>query len=62
MSTVDTAQWTVEALRARGLRIGYAERLRDVDHADDAWHVAGRCTGGAFPDAVRRNVPLVVPP
>ena len=56
MSTVDTAQWTVEALRDRGLRIGYAERLRDVDNADDAWHVAGLCHGTAFPDAVRENI------
>jgi rSAM/selenodomain-associated transferase 1 len=60
MSTVDTAQWTVEALRDRGLRIGFVERLRDVDSADDAWHVAGLCTGGAFPNAVRRNVPSAV--
>jgi rSAM/selenodomain-associated transferase 1 len=60
MSTVDTGTLTVEALRGRGLRVGYAERLRDVDTALDAWEVARRCPDGEFAAAVHRNVPAAV--
>lgn len=60
MSTVDTGTATVAALRARGLRVRLAERLRDVDTAVDAWEVAGRCPGGTFAEAVRHHVPQAV--
>src|SRR5512142_2238257 len=40
MSTPDTAQWTVDALRRRGLRVRYGPVLRDVDTAPDALAVA----------------------
>jgi len=60
MSTVDTGTATVAALRARGLRVRLAERLRDVDTAVDASEVAGRCPGGTFAEAVRRHVPQAV--
>jgi glycosyltransferase A (GT-A) superfamily protein (DUF2064 family) len=56
MSTPDTAQWTVKALRERGVRVGFGPVLRDVDTAADAWAVAAGCAG-AFPRAVRENVP-----
>jgi glycosyltransferase A (GT-A) superfamily protein (DUF2064 family) len=56
MSTGDTAQWTVKALRERGVRVGFGPVLRDVDTAADAWTVAADCAG-AFPAAVAENVP-----
>jgi len=56
MSTPDTAQWTVKALRERGVRVGFGPVLRDVDTAADAWAVADDCAG-EFPAAVRQNVP-----
>jgi uncharacterized protein len=61
MSTVDTGTRTVAALAARGLRIGYAPTLRDVDTAADAWAVAHACPAGAFARAVRAHVPVRVP-
>jgi glycosyltransferase A (GT-A) superfamily protein (DUF2064 family) len=39
-STPDTAQWTVKALRERGLSVSFGPVLRDVDTAADAWAVA----------------------
>jgi glycosyltransferase A (GT-A) superfamily protein (DUF2064 family) len=59
MSTPDTAQWTVKALRERGVRIGYGPVLRDVDTAADAWTVSAGCAG-TFPAAVAENVPRPV--
>jgi glycosyltransferase A (GT-A) superfamily protein (DUF2064 family) len=56
MSTSDTAQWTVKALRERGARVGFGPVLRDVDTAADAWAVAAGCAG-TFPAAVAENVP-----
>jgi uncharacterized protein len=61
MSTVDTGALTVAALAARGLRIGYAPTLRDVDTAPDAWAVAQACPHGGFARAVREHVPVRVP-
>jgi glycosyltransferase A (GT-A) superfamily protein (DUF2064 family) len=58
MSTVDTLARTVEALRANGLRVGYGPVLRDVDTAEDAWHVADRCPGTAFAAAVTEHLPV----
>jgi uncharacterized protein len=52
MSTPDTAQWTVDALRSRGLRLRYGPVLRDVDTAEDALAVAAICPAGAFTRAV----------
>jgi rSAM/selenodomain-associated transferase 1 len=60
MSTSDTGARTAAALRVRGLRVAYADPLRDVDTATDAWHVAGLCPDGAFAAAVRRHVPVGV--
>jgi glycosyltransferase A (GT-A) superfamily protein (DUF2064 family) len=60
MSTVDTGRLTVAALTARGLRIGYAPTLRDVDTAADAFAVTQACPHGRFADAVRRHVPAGV--
>jgi len=60
MSTPDTGRHTVAALRARGLTVAYAELLRDVDTADDAWAVAAEAPGGRFAAAVRRHVPYPV--
>jgi glycosyltransferase A (GT-A) superfamily protein (DUF2064 family) len=62
MSTVDTGAATVAALRARGLRVRLAAKLRDVDTAHDAWEVAGQCPNGAFAAAVRRHIPTAVAP
>ena len=56
MSTPDTMGWTVHALRARGLRVGYGPPLRDVDTAADARHVAALCPGGRFAAAVHENL------
>src|SRR5439155_3116666 len=56
MSTPDTMGWTVHALRARGLRVGYGPPLRDVDTAADARHVAALCPGGRFAAAVHGNL------
>ncbi|HKS99130.1 MAG TPA: DUF2064 domain-containing protein [Rugosimonospora sp.] len=56
MSTPHTAQWTVDALRARGLRLGYGPVLRDVDTAADALTVAATCAPGAFTHAVRAHL------
>jgi glycosyltransferase A (GT-A) superfamily protein (DUF2064 family) len=60
MSTSDTADRTVAALRRRRLRVRYAAVLRDVDTADDARHVAAGCRPGAFTAAVRTHIPAVV--
>jgi glycosyltransferase A (GT-A) superfamily protein (DUF2064 family) len=57
MSTVDTGTLTEAALRGRGLRVGYAPVLRDVDTASDAWRVAELCPDSRFADAVRRHLP-----
>jgi glycosyltransferase A (GT-A) superfamily protein (DUF2064 family) len=57
MSTPETADRTVEALRSRGLRVGFAATLRDVDTAADAWAVAAACRTGTFADAVAAHVP-----
>jgi rSAM/selenodomain-associated transferase 1 len=56
MSTSDTAQWTVDALRGRGLRVRYGPVLRDVDTAADALAVAAACPSGAFRRAVHANL------
>ncbi len=59
MSTPDTAQWTVDALRGRGLRVGYGPVLRDVDTAVDALAVAAACPSGAFAQAVHAHLAAV---
>jgi uncharacterized protein len=56
MSTPDTAQWTAEALRDRGLRLRYGPVLRDVDTAEDALAVAAGCPSGAFTRAVHTHL------
>jgi uncharacterized protein len=56
MSTPDTARWTAEALRARGLRLRYGPVLRDVDTAADALAVAATCPPGAFIQAVHTHL------
>ncbi len=56
MSTPDTAQWTAEALRARGLRLRLGPLLRDVDTAHDALTVAATCPPGAFVRAVHAHL------
>ncbi len=56
MSTPDTARWTVEALRERGLRLSYGPVLRDVDTAEDALAVAATCRTGAFARAVHAHL------
>jgi glycosyltransferase A (GT-A) superfamily protein (DUF2064 family) len=58
MSTPDTAQWTVDALRGRGLRVRYGAVLRDVDTAADALAVAAGCPAGAFRRAVHADLAL----
>jgi glycosyltransferase A (GT-A) superfamily protein (DUF2064 family) len=60
MSAPDTAQWTVDALRGRGLRVGYGPVLRDVDTAADALAVAATCPSGAFGQAVRTHLARAV--
>jgi glycosyltransferase A (GT-A) superfamily protein (DUF2064 family) len=57
MSTSDTGARTVAALRGRGLRVGYAEVLRDVDTAADAHQVARQCGPGRFAATVDATVP-----
>jgi len=56
MSTSDTAQWTVDALRRHGLRVDFGPVLRDVDTAGDALAVAAACPAGAFTRAVRSHL------
>ena len=57
MSTSDTGALTAAALRRRGLTVGAAPVLRDVDTAVDAWAVADAHPDGRFAAAVRRHVP-----
>jgi glycosyltransferase A (GT-A) superfamily protein (DUF2064 family) len=57
MSTQDTGALTVEALRHRGLVVGFAPSLRDVDTAADARAVADLYPGGHFATAVQEHVP-----
>jgi rSAM/selenodomain-associated transferase 1 len=46
-STAETGARTLEALRRRGLRVAMLPVLRDVDTAEDAYDVAGRCLPGS---------------
>ena len=48
MSTDDTHDRTVAALRAAGLRVGSASVLRDVDEVEDAVAVAAAAPGSRF--------------
>jgi glycosyltransferase A (GT-A) superfamily protein (DUF2064 family) len=57
MSTPDTYDRTVRALRARGLSVATAPMLRDVDTAEDAWAVAQIVPDGRFAQAVTAHVP-----
>jgi hypothetical protein len=57
MSTSDTGARTVDALRARGLRVGYGPALRDVDTAADARLVAAGAPRTRFAAAVARHLP-----
>jgi glycosyltransferase A (GT-A) superfamily protein (DUF2064 family) len=55
LSTVDTARWTVDALRADGSTVAFAPLLRDVASVEDALAIARQCPpGSAFAAAVRR--------
>lgn len=54
MSRPDTGRRTRTALAARGLRVGEARVLRDVDTADDAASVARETPGTRFAHAWRR--------
>jgi uncharacterized protein len=56
MSTSDTGERTLLALRARGMRVELLPILRDVDTADDAHAVAALCPGTRFADAVHAHV------
>ena len=47
-STPDTAAQTREALLDRGLAVGEAPGLRDVDTIEDAWAVAAEAPDGRF--------------
>ena len=58
MSTSDTGDLTVAALRALGLRVVGGPPLRDVDSAADALAVARECPDGSFAVAVRAHVPV----
>jgi len=48
MSTSETGQIQLAALRSRGLRVQVLDRLTDVDTYDDAVDVASQCPDGAF--------------
>jgi glycosyltransferase A (GT-A) superfamily protein (DUF2064 family) len=61
MSTSDSGDLTIEALRGRGLRVLLGATLRGVDTAADAQQVAAQCRPGAFADAVRAHLPLNEP-
>lgn len=52
-STPDTGTLTLAALRARGLDVGTAPTLRDVDEVSDAAVVAALAPGGRFAAAWR---------
>ena len=56
MSTVDTGELTLKALRGRGLAVAVGQSLRDVDTAEDAWAVAAAHPYGAFAAAVRTHL------
>ena len=56
MSTSDTGERTLLALRARGMRVELLPILRDVDTADDAHAVAALCPDTRFADAVHAHV------
>jgi rSAM/selenodomain-associated transferase 1 len=61
MSTSDTGDATLAALRARGLRVAILATLRDVDTAADAHAVAAGCPpAGRFARAVAGLVPQPV--
>jgi rSAM/selenodomain-associated transferase 1 len=57
MSTSDTAQRTVAALRARGLSVAFLPTRTDVDTAADARAVAALAPHGRFARAVREILP-----
>lgn len=48
MSTDFTGQAQLSRLAEAGLRVGMLPQLRDVDHFEDAWHVAEHCPDSAF--------------
>ena len=53
MSTSDTGELTIRALRADGLRVALLPVLTDVDNFDDAAEVAGKAPGIRFARAFR---------
>jgi hypothetical protein len=52
MSTPDTGELTLRALRAAGLRVGMLPELSDVDTMADAARVVGEVPGSRFAVAV----------
>jgi glycosyltransferase A (GT-A) superfamily protein (DUF2064 family) len=57
VSTVDTARWTIDALRAEGHTVAFAPVLRDVASTGDALAVAAECPpDSAFATAVRHHL------
>jgi glycosyltransferase A (GT-A) superfamily protein (DUF2064 family) len=52
MSTADTGELTMRALRGAGLRVGVLPELSDVDTMADAARVAGEVPGSRFATAV----------
>ncbi|HCT76284.1 MAG TPA: glycosyltransferase [Micromonosporaceae bacterium] len=52
MSQENTAELTLNALAAQGLKVLPAPRLRDVDTIADLYEVAGQCPHGRFAQAV----------
>ena len=58
MSTAETGERTLTALRRAGLRVALLPELRDVDTADDAVAVAGMCPPASrFATVVSELVP-----
>jgi rSAM/selenodomain-associated transferase 1 len=57
MSSAHTGLCTTAALKARGLTVGRAATLTDVDTAADARTVATACPGSRFAAAVSAHIP-----